>query len=157
MTDRAEVLFVSAEDSYFVTEVDSTGIFMLGRILAECWMLSGLVAQLYHHLGHNGRTELCIAMVGTEGTHLGGFAGRYLEPCDPRYWTQAVSPEHPWTCYAPNLKFCETVDVFAMKPKQQPSFVSDFAKGISLAYNHDEPRCFEKETGLIPAGYFQYR
>ena len=154
VTDRAEVLFVSGEQLYFVTKVDSVGVFMLGRILAECWKLSGMVAQLYHDLEHSGRTELCIAMVGTEGTYLGGFAGRYVEPCDPSYWPQAMSPEHPWTCHAPNLRLRETVDVFAMKPKEQPAFISDFAWGISVAYNHQEPRCFDRQTGCIPGHYF---
>jgi len=157
VTDRAEVFFVSSERPYFVTTVgDDTGVFLLGRIVAECWKLSGLVAQLYHDIGHSGKTQLCIAMVGTNATYLGGFAGRYLEPSDPRYWFQAISGEHPWTCHAPNLVFSETVGLLSMEPKKQPRFVNDFAEAISLAYNHDEPRCFDKETGLIPEAYLEW-
>ena len=157
ITDRAEVIFVSSSGAGFVTSLeDGTGVFMLGRIVAECWKLSGLVAQLYQDIGHSGRTRLCVAMVGTNGTHLGGFAREYDEPYEPRYWFHMVSAEHPWTCQAPNLKFCETVDLLRMEPKKQPQFVTDFAQAISLAYNHDSPRCFDRETGLIPDRYLTW-
>jgi hypothetical protein len=83
ITDRAEVIFVSSEAQDFVTKLedrDGTGVFSLGRILAECWKLSGLVAQLYRDIGHVGQTFVCVAMVGTEGTHLGGVAPGFSDP-----------------------------------------------------------------------------
>ena len=157
ITERAEVIFVSCSGVGFVTSLDDgTGVFLLGRILAECWKLSGLVAQLYEDIGHSGRTRLCVAMVGTKGTHLGGVAREYDEPHEPRYWFHMTSHEHPWTCPEPNLKFCETVDVLGMEPKKQPQFVENFAQAISLAYNHDTPRCFDKKTGSIPDRYLRW-
>lgn len=158
ISDRAEVIFVSSEGAGFVTKLrDGTGVFLLGRILAECWQVSGLVAQLYHDIGHSGNTHLCTVMIGTDGTHLGGFASGYLEPFEGQYWFWVTSGGHDWTCHAPNLKFCHTVDLMHMAPKKQPHFVNDFAKSISLAYNRDSPGCFDKETGLLPDRYFRNR
>ena len=158
ITDRAEVFFVSSQAAGFVTKLrDQTGVFLLGRIVAECWQFSGLVAQLYTELALSGHTHLCIAMVGTESTHLGAFAKPFAEPSDPWYWAFIEPGGHDWTCHARNLKFCQKVDVMHMEPKKQPEFLNDFAESISLAYNHDTPRCFDKETGLLPAHYFRSR
>ncbi len=136
---------------------DEIGVFLIGRILAECWQFSGMVAQLYRDIRHSGYTHLCIAMVGTEGTHLGAFAKPFAEPSDPWYWTFVEPGGHDWTCHARNLKFCQTVNVMRMEPKKQPRFLNDFAESISLAYNHDTPRCFDKDTGLLPDRYFRNR
>jgi len=154
VTDRAEVVFVSSGGAKFVTRLnDGTGVFVLGRIVADCWELSGLVAQLYCDIGHAGQTHLCVALVGTMGTVLGGFADGYSEPLEEQRWSWDSLVEHDWTCHALNVKYCDTVDVLAMEPKKLPRFVCDCAEAISLAYNHDSPLCFDKKTGLIPERY----
>jgi hypothetical protein len=154
VTGNGEVFFASSEGADFVTRLpDGTGVFKLARILAECWKLSGLVARLYHDIGHEGKAHLCVAMIRTAGTHLGGFAPGYAEPSEPYYWSWAGSPDYDWACHSANLKYCQTVDVMTMEAKRQPQFPTDFADVISLAYNHDTPRCFDKKTGLIPRYY----
>jgi len=154
ITDRAEVFFVSSGGAKFVTRLDNgTGVFVLGRIIADCWELSGLVAQLYCDIGHAGQTHLCVALVGTKGTLLGGFARGYSDPLEEQRWPWDNLDERDWTCHAPNVKYCDTVDVLAMEPKKVPQFVYDFAEAISLAYNYDTPPCFDKKTGLIPDRY----
>jgi hypothetical protein len=158
ITGLAEVLFVSAYA--FVTALDSRKgerilIFELGPILAECWKLSGLVAQLYQEIEYSGRTQLCVGMVNTKGSHLGGFATPWAEPDSPRYWHDVWLLEPDWSCHSLHLRFCETANLLEMEPKKQPEFIREFGEAISLAYNHDEPHCFEKETGLIPSRYFK--
>lgn len=155
ITDRAEVIFVSSSAKFVTKLHDGTGVFLLAPILAECWKLSGVVAQLYHDIGHPGKAHLCVAMIGTKDTHLGGFARGYCEPCDPMYWSQVILAKHDWMCHASNLKFCDTIHMLGMEAKKQPQFVQGFAEAISLAYNHDTPRCFDKETGLIPERYLR--
>jgi hypothetical protein len=154
ITDRAEVFFVSSDGAKFVTRLDNgTGVFVLGRIVADCWKLSGLVAQLYSDIGHEGQGHLCVALIGTEGTVLGGFADGYSEPLEEQRWGWDNLDERDWTCHAPNVKYCNTVNVLAMEPKKLPEFVHEFAEAISLAYNYDSPLCFDKKTGLIPDRY----
>lgn len=158
VTNRAEVFFVSSRAARFVTKLrDETGVFLLGRILAECWQLSGLVAQLYSDIGHSGKTHLCVVLVGTKGTVLAGFADGYSDPLEEQRWLWDHLDQRDWTCHAPNLNFCHSVDVLGMQPKEQPQFVNDLAEDISLAYNHDGPRCFDEKTGLIPDRYFRNR
>jgi hypothetical protein len=155
VTNRAEVIFASSAGAQFVTRlVDRTGVFRLGRIIAVLWELSGLVAQLYREIGHAGQAYLCVALLGTKGTLLGAFADDYPDPIEEQYWPWDILPDRDWTCHAKNVKYCQTVDILAMQPRQVPRFVRDFAEAISLAYNHDEPRCFDKQTGCIPAHYF---
>jgi len=158
ITGSAEVLFASAHD--FVSSVERTTgevvpIFRIGPILAECWKLCGLVAQLHHEIGYDGRTHLCIGMANTMNSHLGGYANSRYEPYDLKYWLDAALGPYDWSCHSPNLKFCETVDLMKMEPRRQPEFIRRFAEAISLAYNHDTPRCFDRETGLIPERYFR--
>ena len=155
ITGLAEVLFVSGTIRFLYPLENGTRVFRLGRILAECWKLSGLVAQLYKDIGYIGKTHLCIGMVKTMNSHLGGFSDDWLEPRHAEYWHDAELYRRDWSCHSPNLRVCETVDLMSMKPKTQPEFIKQFAVAISLAFNHDTPRCFDKETGLIPERYFQ--
>jgi hypothetical protein len=154
ITDKAEVVFVSSAGAHYVRRLDDgTGVFMLGRIVADCWELSGLVAQLYSDIGHAGQTYLCAALVGTKGTVLGGFADGYREPIEEQRWLWQHLDERDWRCHAPNVRYCDSVDVLAMEPKELPRFVYDIADAISLAYNHESPLCFDKESGSIPDCY----
>lgn len=154
ITGLAEVVFASGTMRFLHRLENGIAVFRLGRILAECWKLSGLVAQLYEDIGYIGKTHLCIGMVKTMNSHLGGFSDDWLEPSQAQYWADVNLHECDWSCHSPNLGFCETVDLINMKPKTQPEFIAQFAEAISLAFNHDTPRCFDKETGLIPKRYF---
>ena len=154
ITGLAEVMFVSGTMMFLSPLENGMRVFRLGRILAECWKLSGLVAQLYEDIGYIGKTHLCIGMVKTMNSHLGGFSDDWLEPRQAEYWHNTELYRRDWSCHSPNLRVCETVDLMSMKPKTQPEFIKQFAVAISLAFNHDAPRCFDKETGLIPKRYF---
>ncbi len=159
-TGSAEVIFVSANKFVYPLKLktgDEIPIFRIGPILAECWKLCGLVAQLYHEIGYAGTTCLCIAMVNTVKSHLGGYAAGYGGPRSHEYWFDVMYGRDDRRCHSPNLKFCETADLVKMEPKQQPEFIRRFAEAISLAYNDDTPRCFDRETGLIPDCYFRER
>jgi hypothetical protein len=154
ITHQAEVVFASSAGAQYVRRLDDgTGVFMLGRIVADCWELSGLVAQLYCDIGHAGQTYLCAALVGTKGTVLGGFADGYREPVEEQRWLWQHLDERDWRCHAANVRYCDSVDVLAMEPKELPRFVYDIAYAISLAYNHDSPLCFDKKSGSIPDRY----
>jgi len=153
ITDLADVIFVSALGMVTIGR-QGVPVFSLGRMLAKTWQLSGLVAQLYHDLEHDSAVHLCIAMIGTAGSHLGDFAKGYLEPRQVDYWLDMHTRERDWSCHAPNLMFCETVDVLSMEPKVQPAFVQRLAESISIAYNHDMPRCFDKD-GQLPKRFFR--
>lgn len=153
ITSSADVVFASAVRFVDMLE-DGTPIFRIGTILAQYWRLSGLVAQLYHDIGYTGRSYLCIGMVKTLNSHLGDYAGNHEEPYGEMYWAD-VARGHDWSCHSLNLKFCKAVDVMNMRPKEQPEFIRDFAEEISLAYNHDNPRCLD-EAGLIPQRCFKH-
>jgi len=155
ITGSAEVMFVSALKFVSMLEPESEiAVFRLGAILAECWKFSGLVAQFYKEIEHIGKTHLCIGMTGTENSHLDDFSEGWCEPYSSRYWSTVTSSRHDWSCHSPNLRFCETVDLMSLEPRVQPEFIERFAEKMSLAYNHDVPRCFEKETGQLPARLF---
>jgi hypothetical protein len=153
VTDSACVAFASSIRFLYQLK-NGIAVFQIGRILAECWMFAGLVAQLQSNLGYTGQTGLCIGMVNTNGSHLGKFADRWLEPDEPSYWRDMALAGNDFSCHSDNLKFCERVDLLNMKPKEQPDFIRRFGEAISLAYNHDTPRCFEKQSGLVPKHYF---
>ncbi|CAG0935554.1 hypothetical protein TFLX_04395 [Thermoflexales bacterium] len=153
VTDSADVMFVSAIRFVRILKNRVT-VYRLGRILAECWMFAGLVAQLQQDIGYTGQTCLCISMVNTADSHLGDFASGWLEPTDGTYWRDAGIRGNDQSCHASNLKYCETVNLLGMRPKEQPDYIRKFGEAISLAYNHDTPRCFDKKTGLIPEEYF---
>ncbi len=152
ITDTAEVVFAS---SFLFTDIvrEWTPVFQIGRILAECWKLSGLTAQFHKEIGYVGKTAICIGMVNTHKSHLASYADKWLEPYNSLYWAD-VSKGCDWSCHSPNLRFLEIVDLMDMEPKVQPKFIKGFGEAISLAYNQDTPRCFERETGMIPARYF---
>jgi hypothetical protein len=158
ITGSAEVMFVSSLGFVPMQSSESEiTVFKLGAILAECWKFSGLVAQFYKEIDHISKTYLCIGMIGTEGSHLGDFSKDYCEPYTSKYWNDIAFYRRDWSCHSPNLRFCETVDLMALEPRVQPEFIEKFAEGISLAYNHDTPRCFEKETRQLPARLFRKR
>jgi hypothetical protein len=155
ITGSAEVIFASGTMMFLSPLENGTRVFRLAPILAKCWKLSGLVAQLYKDIGYIGKTHLCIGMVKTMNSHLGGFSDYWPEPGQAEYWHKAELCRRDWSCHSPNLRRCKTVDLMSMKPKTQPEFIKQFAEAISLAYNHDTPRCFDKKTGLIPERYFK--
>lgn len=148
ITGTADVMFASALRFVDLLK-NGTPVFWISKILAQCWRLSGLVAQLYHETDYADKTHLCIGMVNTLNSHLATFTDNWLEPYDPGYWIGADD----WSCRSPNLKFCQELDLLNMKPKEQPEFIRRFAEEISLAYNHDTPRCLQKATGLIAEQY----
>jgi len=148
----ADTMFTSAI-SFVDTLQDGTPVFLISKILVRCWQLIGLAAQLYQEIRYKGKTLLCIGMVNTLNSHLATFADNWLEPYDSSYWRDAQY--YDWSCHSPNMKFCQEVDLMNVKPKIQPEFINSFAKEISLAYNHDVPRCLEKATGLIAERYLK--
>jgi hypothetical protein len=157
ITSGAEVLFCSS--ALFVRHAkNGATVFRLGPILAECWKLSGLVAQLEQDLGYRSGIRMCVAMVGTQESHLGDFADGWPDPlydANGQYWLTVTIDGFDWSCNSPNLVFCETINVTEMEPKTQPLFVSSLAEAISLAYNHQEPRCFDKSNGKLLDRYFR--
>jgi nucleoside phosphorylase len=152
VTNLAEVMFVSALDFVHILS-DEKIVFRVSNILAKCWKLSGLVAQLYHEIGYDGRTILCIGMVNTANSYLGTFADKWLEPENILYWRDQRFNDN--SCHSSNLKFCQNVNLIAMTPKEQPGFIKKFAEDISIAYNYDTPHCLERATGLIPEKYLK--
>ena len=156
ITGLADVCFTSALRSVSIAN-NGVYVFSIGQILADFWRLSGLVAQLYKAIDYSGSTSLCIGMIQTMGSHLGGFSDRWNEPDnhnDLSYWRDLRLSQSDWSCHSPHLRFQKTVNLLNLKPKQQPDFIQDFAEAISLAYNHDLPRCFEAKTGKLPERYF---
>jgi nucleoside phosphorylase len=153
VTNLAEVMFVSAFDFVDVL-TNGTPVFRISDILAKCWKLSGLVAQLYQEIEYDGRTLLCIGMVNTLNSHLGSFTDNWLEPYNALYWRDQRFNDN--SCHSSNLKFCQPVDLREMTPKEQPEFIIKFAEDISIAYNHDIPRCLERDTGLISEKYLSH-
>ena len=152
ITSSAEVVFTAATELVYLH--DEIPVFLAGPILARCWSLSALVAQLHHDIGYSESTYLCIGMVNTLNSHLGGVAKGWVEPFRGEYVLDLFSG-HDWSCHSPNLKFGEVANLLSMKPKEQPEFIRQFGEAMSLAYNHDSPRCFEPKTGLIPERYFK--
>jgi hypothetical protein len=152
ITSSAETVFAAA-DNFVYLHNGQIPVFQAGPILARCWSLSALVAQLYHDIGYTGKTYLCIGMANTLNSHLGGAADGQPEAFDDDY-KSAMFQRIDWSCHSLNLKFCEVVDLLQMKPKEQPKFIEQFAEAMAVAYNHDAPRCFDK-LGRIPERYFK--
>jgi nucleoside phosphorylase len=155
ITNSAEVVFAAAIYLVYLHN-GQIPVFEAGPILARCWSLSALVAQLYHDIGYSGKTYLCIAMANTLNSHLGGVAKGWAEPFSADYeYESTLFSGHDRSCHSSHLKFPEVVELLRMKPKEQPEFITRFGEAMSLAYNYDAPRCFEKNTGFIPERYFR--
>jgi len=125
-------------------------IFRLGAIIHLFWSFLCLIREFQESIGYNGNNHVCIAMVNTEGSHLGHFAEGWPDPHNRTYWNPLWSGWKDEVCRSPNVLVCRNTDLSTLEWKVEPEIIYDVAEEIARAYNQPEARCFDKQTRKLP-------
>ena len=146
---RGEVSF--ATSYYTVSEYFETegAVFHLGGIIHLLWSFLCLVKEFQEHLDYIDNYHICVSMSNTNESFLGDFADGWP---DVRKGNYIRGPKlFDEICYQSNILIRrENVNLSVLEYKIEPEIIKDIAEEIARAYNQQEARCFDNDTGKLP-------